>query len=125
MVSLVIRLKEFIEFKRMGVQELAGVLGYNSPQKLYRLFNTENAWPSCQIIEDMSNYFHELNLNWLFTGRGNMLFEAQENIDFKEKYYNCQEEKSWIATKCLEEKEKYEPLLIRLNKMDQDKPLDP
>jgi len=77
MVPLVIRLKEFIDFKRMGIQELAAVLGYKSPQKLYRLFNTESAWPSCQIVEDLSNHFHELDLNWLFTGRGTMLLETE------------------------------------------------
>lgn len=95
--------------------EFSNILGYNSPQKLYRLFNTENAWPSCQIIEDIVRKFENLNLNWLFTGMGKMLIEEEKNIDYKEKYYQCLEEKSWIATKCLEEKEKYEKLLLRVN----------
>ena len=119
MVPLVKRLKEFIEYKNINVPELSVALKYNSPQKLYRLFNTNNAWPSCQIIENISNKFEDLNLNWLFTGAGKMLIEEEKYLDYKEKYYNCLEEKSWIATKCLEEKEKYELLLIKINSLQQ------
>jgi len=117
MVPLVKRLKEFIEYKNISVTELSVALKYNSPQKLYRLFNTNNAWPSCQIIENISNKFEDLNLNWLFTGSGKMLIEEEKYLDFKEKYYRCLEEKSWIATKCLEEKEKYEVLLMKINRL--------
>lgn len=120
MVQLVKRLKEFLEYKGINVMEFSNILNYNSPQKLYRLFNTENAWPSCQIIADISNKFEELNLNWLFTGSGKMLIEEEKYLDFKEKYYHCLEEKSWIATKCLEEKEKYETLLIKINRIQEE-----
>ncbi len=115
MVPLVSRLKEFLTHKRIGILELADALNYSSPQKLYRLFNTENAWPSCQIIEDIVTEYPDLNLNWLFTGTGSMLYQAQDNTDYREKYYSCLEEKSWVATKCLEEKEKYDVLLIKYN----------
>lgn len=94
MRELVVRLKIFLDYKKLGIIELANLLGYNSPQKLYRLFNTENASPSCQIVEDISNKFQELNLNWLFTGRGHMLFNHTDESGFKEKYYTCLEEKS-------------------------------
>ncbi len=116
MVPLVERLKEFMDYKRMGIKEVADQLGYKSPQKLYRLFNTQNAWPSCQIIEDLAIKFKELNINWLFTGRDAMLYTEPDTSDFREKYYTCLEEKAQIATKCLELKEKYENLLIQTNK---------
>lgn len=93
MRDLVVRLKIFLDYKRLGIIDLAVILGYKSPQKLYRLFNTENASPSCQIVEDISNKFHELNLNWLFTGRGVMLITSQESSDYKDRYYKCLEEK--------------------------------
>lgn len=93
MKDLVKRLKTYLDHKQLGLIDLSIILGYNSPQKLYRLFNIENASPSCQIIEDISNKFYDLNLNWLFSGRGNMLNAQQENIDYKEKYFNCLEEK--------------------------------
>lgn len=102
MKELVVRLKIYIDYKRIGITDLSIVLGYNSPQKLYRLFNTENASPSCQIIEDISNKFHDLNLNWLFSGRGNMLVEAQDSSDFKEKYYKCLEEKEDLYKKLMD-----------------------
>jgi hypothetical protein len=83
----------YLDYKSLGVIDLSVVLGYNSPQKLYRLFNTENASPSCQIIEDISNKFYDLNLNWLFSGRGNMIIDPHEQNDYKNKYYRCLEEK--------------------------------
>lgn len=90
------RLKEFLDYKDIGIIDLSILLGYNSPQKIYRLFNTENASPSCQIIEDISNKFEELNLNWLFTGRGEMIlsFELEEN--YRDKYILCLEEKEML-----------------------------
>ena len=118
MVDLVKRLKEFLDHKRLGVVDLAQELGYSSPKKLYRLFNTENAWPSCQIIQDLGNRYPELNLNWLLVGTGAMTMnELEANLDYKEKYYSCLEEKSWIATKCLEEKERSEKLTLRIKEL--------
>jgi len=96
MKEIVQRLKTYLDHKSLGVTDLSVVLGYNSPQKLYRLFNTENASPSCRIIEDISGKFYDLNLNWLFSGRGNMIIEPQEQADYKEKYYRCLEEKEGL-----------------------------
>jgi hypothetical protein len=104
MKDLVMRMKMFFDHKELGVIDLSELLGYNSPQKLYRLFNTENASPSCQIIEDISNKFYDLNLNWLFTGRGNMIVTADSNIDYKEKYYACLEEKEDLYKKLIHKK---------------------
>lgn len=118
MVGLVKRLQQFLKYKRVGILELSDRLGYNSPQKLYRLFNTENAWPSCQTIEDISRMFPDLSLNWLFSGHGSMIISDQEmSADYKEKYYTCLEEKSWIASKYLEEAEKFEKLLIKFHSL--------
>jgi hypothetical protein len=99
MKPLVVRLKIFLDHKDIGIIDLSVLLGYNSPQKLYRLFNTENASPSCQIVEDISNRFEELNLNWLFTGKGEMLL-VQES-DYKDRYLACLEEKENLYKKIL------------------------
>lgn len=101
MKDLVVRLKLYLDYKGIGIIDLSVILKYNSPQKLYRLFNTENASPSCQIIEDISNKFDDLNLNWLFTGKGNMLNPSQQDLDFKQKYYNCLEEKEELYRKII------------------------
>ena len=102
MTELVARLKLYLDYKRLGIIDLSVILGYTSPQKLYRLFNTENANPSCQIIEDISNKFYDLNLNWLFTGRGEMIFKQDENVDYREKYFSCLVEKEALYKKIIE-----------------------
>lgn len=101
MKEIVQRLKIYLDYKSIGIIDLSVILGYNSPQKLYRLFNTENASPSCQIIEDLSHKFDDLNLNWLFSGRGNMITDQQ---DFREKYYRCLEEKEELYKKIIHNK---------------------
>lgn len=102
MRELVKRLKVFLDHKGLGIIDLAIILNYKSPQKLYRLFNTEGASPSVQIIEDISNRFEELNLNWLFTGRGKMLLPPMSDLEFKEKYFKCLEEKEALYKKMLD-----------------------
>lgn len=92
----------YLDHKQLGLMDLSIILGYKSPQKLYRLFNTANASPSCQIIEDISNRFYDLNLNWLFTGRGTMVNAAQENVDYKERYLACMEEKEALYKELLQ-----------------------
>lgn len=54
-----------------GIPELAKALGYSSPEKLYRL-KKENAKPSVDILQDLSNKFEDLDLNWLITGQGDL-----------------------------------------------------
>jgi hypothetical protein len=104
MTELVARLKMYLDYKNLGIIDLSIILGYSSPQKLYRLFNTENANPSCQIIEDISNKFYDLNLNWLFTGRGEMVYRQNDNVDYKEKYFSCLIEKDALYRKLLDNK---------------------
>lgn len=93
MSGIVLRLKIFMDHKDLSIPELANILKYNSPQKLYRLFNTPLANPSCQIIEDISNAYEELNLNWLFTGKGSMLLGEKSELFYRDKYLQCMEEK--------------------------------
>jgi len=57
----------------VGVRDLAVFLGYASAEKLYRLNRGENAKPSFDIIEDFSNKFDRYNMNWVITGKGEML----------------------------------------------------
>ena len=62
-----LRLSVFYGFS--GISDLAKALGYASPEKLYRL-KKENAKPSVDILQDLSNKFEDLNLNWYITGNG-------------------------------------------------------
>ena len=52
-----------------NITELARALGYASPEKLHRL-KKENAKPSVDILQDLTNKFEDLNLSWYITGQG-------------------------------------------------------
>jgi hypothetical protein len=53
-----------------NVAELSSLLGYGSPQKIYRLRQTQDSKPSYDIIQDFSNQFDDLNMRWFLTGEG-------------------------------------------------------
>lgn len=55
------------------MSELAKLLKYPSPEKLYRLERDHSASPSYQTILDLSKSFEDLDLNWLLTGMGEMI----------------------------------------------------
>lgn len=73
MEPIVQRLEQFITSQKLNPNKLSELLGYKNPEKLYRLFRVENAKPSVDILEDISNIFESLNMTWLLTGRGEML----------------------------------------------------
>nr|DAN35543.1 MAG TPA: hypothetical protein [Caudoviricetes sp.] len=75
--NIVLRIKEFMEYKSLNSLTLSKELGYKSSEKLSRLFRDGNAKPSYDIIYDITNIF-EINAEWLITGRGNMLREKEE-----------------------------------------------
>ncbi len=52
-----------------NVAELADIMGYASPQKIYRL-KRDHCKPSFDILEDFSNKFDDLNIRWFITGKG-------------------------------------------------------
>jgi hypothetical protein len=84
------RIEIIIEQKGLkNIAELAAVLEYGSPQKIYRLRQAEDSKPSYDIIQDFSNKFEDLNMRWFITGEGepfttsvtrkNMVAEPTEN----------------------------------------------
>jgi hypothetical protein len=84
------RILIIIERKNIrNVAELSALLGYGSPQKIYRLRQAEDSKPSYDIIHDFSNKFEDLNMRWFLTGEGepfqisshgkNMVAEPAEN----------------------------------------------
>lgn len=78
--KLVTRLGEFMKAEKLNSKRLAEKLNYNSSEKISRLFREENVNPSCEIIENIANIFVNLDLNWLFTGRGNMFKYAEDDV---------------------------------------------
>lgn len=102
LVPVVVRMQEIMDEHRLNIPQFSEVLGYTSPQKIYRLFNTSNAWPSCQIIQDISRSFNQIDLNWLMMGEGTMFKDEVKSLDYKEKYFECLESKVSIFENAFE-----------------------
>lgn len=71
--SIAQRIGKFIAYQQMSRREFASRLGYTSSEKINRLFRKDGAKPGFDIIADISNKFVGLNVEWLVTGRGEML----------------------------------------------------
>jgi len=76
-------------------------LNYSSPEKIYRL-KEENKSPSYEILQNISNKFENINMNWLLTGKGNMLLDGSV-IEPKEP---IQQQKEVVVAECEKCKEK-------------------
>lgn len=76
------RILELAEIEGIkNIPELADRLGYDSPEKLYRLKRNPNAKPSFDILEDLTNKFEHWNLRYLITGTGQQLLNAEKGAD--------------------------------------------
>lgn len=76
--DIVGRLKEYFEYKKLNSSSFAKKLGYDNPEKISRLFRLSNAKPSFDIIYDIANMFGDINIDWLITGKGEMLKKGEE-----------------------------------------------
>lgn len=71
--SIAHRIGEFIAYKKISRRTFASKLGYTSSEKINRLFRKDGAKPGFDIVADIANKFVEVNVDWLVTGRGEML----------------------------------------------------
>lgn len=115
LTPIVTRIEEIMDVYRLNIPQFAEQLGYKSPQKIYRLFNTAQASPSCQIIEDIGRAFDEVDLNWLILGEGNFYKKKTSSIDYKEKYYKCLEAKTSVYKSALQNQSEIYNLLKKIN----------
>ena len=67
------RIGKFIAYQQISRREFASRLGYASSEKINRLFRKDGAKPGFDIVADIANKFVHLNVDWLVTGRGEML----------------------------------------------------
>ena len=70
---MVLRLWEYLQIKSFSVYNVAEKLGYDSPEKIYRIFRKQGAKPSAEVIIDVANKFDDFNIDWWFTGKGTMI----------------------------------------------------
>ena len=69
------RLLQIVEYKGFkSINDFAkNGLGYSSSEKLNRL-KKENTSPGFDIIQDITNKFEDINMNWFVSGKGEMLY---------------------------------------------------
>lgn len=86
-----------------GIRNLSGLaeaLGYEKPEKLYRLKRDENARPSFEVLANITKLFENLNLRWLITGNG----DSELSYPTPEPSGSVQEPESIYLTKAQEQK---------------------
>ena len=109
-------------------------LGYDSSEKIARLKDSAKR-PSVDILEDISNKFVNIDLNWLITGNGSMLkndqntykFSNENNLEVKEQgdKYSKLDDYAEICKQQLQIKDKFisdllkhqEVLLTQISKL--------
>jgi phage repressor protein C with HTH and peptisase S24 domain len=64
------RLEKVLTDKKLNANSFAAALGYDKPEKIYRLLRDDKNKPSLDILQDISNVFEDINIEWLISGRG-------------------------------------------------------
>ncbi|NDC41903.1 MAG: hypothetical protein EBZ77_10190 [Chitinophagia bacterium] len=67
------RIHELMTTKGLSITAFAHQLGYRSPEKISRLFRSDHANPSADMLADITNMFAEVNAEYLLTGKGTLL----------------------------------------------------
>ena len=76
------RLKQFIDYKALSERKFSQKI---SPSATYF---TSTKTIGSDKLEKIAEEFPELNMDWVITGRGEMLYKEHENAaEWKEKYY--------------------------------------
>lgn len=122
--SIFERILQIVEFYNIkSVNSFAkDYLGYDSSEKIARL-KDPNKRPSVDILEDISNKFENIDLNWLITGSGSMLKNGEKSYKFVEdtimkvsesnQYHNDEKNFSEICKNQLQIKDKIIENLIK------------
>jgi transcriptional regulator with XRE-family HTH domain len=70
------RLQSVINQYDISPADLSKKMGFKQPSRIYRLLSGEHL-PSFEFLEDFSQTFTEVNIEWLVTGNGEMLKKVQ------------------------------------------------
>jgi hypothetical protein len=113
------RILIIIEQKELkNVAELASILGFKSPQKIYRLRQAENSKPSYDIIQDFSNKFEDLNIRWFITGEGEPFLKSSPGmVEEPAESYKTQGEIERLKNKIAELEIEKRSLLLALREV--------
>jgi hypothetical protein len=95
------RILQFVDFKQISKREFCKKSGLS-----HTIFNNNSAIGSDKL-EKICNIFDELNMDWVITGRGEMLYKEPESVaEWKEKYYKLLEMKITVVEPASEELKK-------------------
>lgn len=64
------RLEQLLDGESLSVTAFSQALGYDKPEKVYRLFRSDEAKPSYDMLLDITNKFVNWNMEWLISGKG-------------------------------------------------------
>ncbi len=70
------RIRQFMEYKGISASDLAGMLDVQR-SNISHILNGRNQ-PGAGFIQKLKSVFKELDLNWLYSGEGNMVVSAQD-----------------------------------------------
>jgi hypothetical protein len=86
------RLKQFVENQKLTVNKFCTKNSFSNS-----FFNNKSAIGSDKL-ETVNKNFPELNIDWVVTGRGEMIYKQPENVsEWKEKYYRLLEMKITVV----------------------------
>lgn len=74
------RLKECIDHKDYSITSFALQLGHNGGTTLANAVSGRT-WPKVVLLLELFNRYPEFNLDWILTGRGNMLIDADQTVN--------------------------------------------
>ena len=82
MMNEISRLNQILEYTGMRKNTLAKALGYTNSAIFYQIETGRNGISSNLAIR-ISERFPEISQNWILTGKGQMLVEAEVSIDIQ------------------------------------------
>ena len=82
MMNEISRLNQILEYTGMRKNTLAKALGYTNCAIFYQIETGRNGISSNLAIR-ISERFPEISQNWILTGKGQMLVEAEVSIDLQ------------------------------------------
>lgn len=65
-----------------SIPSFAKTLGYERCDKLYNI-QKGKYYPSFEILQDITKYFVEVNIDWIISGRGSMLLDSKNPEEAK------------------------------------------
>ncbi len=70
--NVALRFKELLDILGLNVPSFAKALQYSRADKLYNILNGVY-YPSFEILSDITKFFEDVNVDYLITGRGQLL----------------------------------------------------